>query len=107
MCWACEEQDLWWRYQLELAVVRGVIPEGLEPADFEAYGLPVPGSAEAAALLALQSATGEPALSAEPASARPAEDDAMQPATRAAAKIAAKPSAQPANAFVCEPADRE
>jgi hypothetical protein len=42
MCWACEEQDLWWRYQLELAVERGVIPEGFEPADFEAYGLPVP-----------------------------------------------------------------
>jgi len=42
VCWACEEQDLWWRYQLELAVARGVIPEGFEPADFEAYGLPVP-----------------------------------------------------------------
>src|SRR5437660_1334725 len=24
MCWACEEQDLWLRYQLELAVARGV-----------------------------------------------------------------------------------
>jgi hypothetical protein len=44
MCWACEEQTLWWREQLELAVARGVIPEGFEPADFEAYGLPVPGS---------------------------------------------------------------
>jgi hypothetical protein len=47
MCWACEEQDLWRSYQLELAVARGVIPEGFEPADFEAAGLPVPGRAQA------------------------------------------------------------
>jgi hypothetical protein len=43
MCWACEEQDMLYRYHLELAVARGVIPEGFEPADFEAAGLPVPG----------------------------------------------------------------
>jgi hypothetical protein len=44
MCWACEEQDaMLWRYHLEMAVERGEIPEGLEPADFEAAGLPVPG----------------------------------------------------------------
>jgi hypothetical protein len=43
MCWACEEQDMLYRYQLELAVARGVMPEGFEAADFEAAGLPVPG----------------------------------------------------------------
>jgi hypothetical protein len=44
MCLACEEQEaLLWRYHLEMAVERGEIPEGMEPADFEAAGLPVPG----------------------------------------------------------------
>jgi hypothetical protein len=45
MCWACEEEAMYFRYQLELAVERGEIPEGFEPADFEAAGLPVPGRA--------------------------------------------------------------
>jgi hypothetical protein len=43
MCWACEEQDLLFRYELELAVARGVIPDGFTAEDFEAAGLPVPG----------------------------------------------------------------
>lgn len=42
MCWACEEEALWRRYQLEVAVERGEIPPGYEPEDFEAAGLPVP-----------------------------------------------------------------
>jgi hypothetical protein len=42
MCWACEEEALWRRYQLEVAVERGEIPPGFEPEDFEAAGLPVP-----------------------------------------------------------------
>jgi len=48
MCWACEEEAMFFRYQLELAVERGEIPEGFEPADFEAAGLPVPGRRQAA-----------------------------------------------------------
>jgi hypothetical protein len=43
MCLACEEEAMFWRYQLEIAVERGEIPQGFEPADFEAAGLPVPG----------------------------------------------------------------
>jgi hypothetical protein len=42
MCWACEEEAMWRRYQLEVAVERGEIPPGFEPEDFEAAGLPVP-----------------------------------------------------------------
>jgi hypothetical protein len=42
MCWACEEQDLLYRYEMEMAVARGVMPEGFTAADFEAAGLPVP-----------------------------------------------------------------
>jgi hypothetical protein len=45
MCWACEEQDLMYRYELEMAVARGVMPEGFTAADFEAAGLPVPSQA--------------------------------------------------------------
>jgi hypothetical protein len=55
MCWACEEDAAFRRYQLELAVERGVIPEGFEPADFEAAGLPVPGR-KAPAQMPLKSA---------------------------------------------------
>jgi hypothetical protein len=47
MCWACEEQDLMYRYELEMAVARGVMPEGFTAADFEAAGLPVPGKPRA------------------------------------------------------------
>ncbi len=47
MCWACEEEELFLRYQLELAVARGVMPPGFEPADFELRGLPVPGQGKA------------------------------------------------------------
>jgi len=50
MCWACEEQDLLYRYQLEMAVARGVMPEGFTAADFEAAGLPVPGRAKSSTL---------------------------------------------------------
>jgi hypothetical protein len=42
MCLACEEEAMFFRYQLELAVARDEMPEGFEPADFEAAGLPVP-----------------------------------------------------------------
>ena len=42
MCWACEEDALWRRYHLEMAVKDDVIPPGFEPEDFEAAGFPVP-----------------------------------------------------------------
>jgi hypothetical protein len=56
MCWACEEQDLMYRYELEMAVARDVMPEGFTAADFEAAGLPVPGKSQA---------SSEPAKSAK------------------------------------------
>jgi hypothetical protein len=40
---ACDEDALWRRYWLEVAVAEDVMPPGLEAADFEAAGLPVPG----------------------------------------------------------------
>jgi hypothetical protein len=46
---ACEEQAMMWRYDLEVAVLRGEIQAGFEPADFEAAGLPVSGRAQPAA----------------------------------------------------------
>ena len=35
-----------YRYELEMAVARGVMPEGFAAADFEAAGLPVPGKSQ-------------------------------------------------------------
>jgi hypothetical protein len=58
MCWACEEQDLMYRYELEMAVARGVMPEGFTAADFEAAGLPVPGTSQV---------SSKPTKSAKPA----------------------------------------
>jgi hypothetical protein len=52
MCLACEEEALFFRYQLELAVAHDEIPDGFEPADFEAAGLPVPSRRQAAQPLA-------------------------------------------------------
>ena len=57
MCRACEEQDLMYRYELEMAVARGVMPEGFTAADFEAAGLPVPRKPQA---------SSSPAKSANP-----------------------------------------
>ena len=57
MCLACEEEAMFWRYQLELAVERGEIPEGFEPADFEAAGLPVPARRAAAPVSAARGFT--------------------------------------------------
>ena len=42
MCWACEEEALWRRYQMQVAVEDDIIPPGFKPEDFEAAGLPVP-----------------------------------------------------------------
>ena len=35
-----------YRYELEMAVARGVMPEGFTAAEFEAAGLPVPGKSQ-------------------------------------------------------------
>lgn len=107
MCLACEEQALWWRYQLELAVTRGVIPDGVEAADFEALGLPVPGSPEAVALLAAHPPVGEAIAPADEPSTQVAPAGTAVPTITPAAQRGARPGRQPADAFVCEPADSE
>ena len=48
MCWACEEEALWRRYHMQVAVEDDIMPPGFEPADFEAAGLPVPSKRAAA-----------------------------------------------------------
>jgi hypothetical protein len=77
MCWACEEQELLYRYELEVAVARGVMPEGFTAADFEAAGLPVPGQTQAQ--------QAQPEQKAQPA----------------------KSPLKRANAFVCDEPDKE
>jgi hypothetical protein len=61
MCWACEEQDLMYRYELEMAVARDVMPEGFTAADFEAAGLPVPGKSQVSSEPAKSAKSTKPA----------------------------------------------
>jgi hypothetical protein len=49
MCWACEEDTMWRRYLMQVAATHDAIPEGLEAADFEAAGVPLPGTPAAKA----------------------------------------------------------
>ncbi|MGH6769150.1 MAG: hypothetical protein ACRECO_09040 [Xanthobacteraceae bacterium] len=58
MCWACEEEALWRRYLMQVAATQDAIPEGLEPADFEMAGVPLPGTA-AARMLGAESAADQ------------------------------------------------
>ena len=51
-----------YRYELEMAVARGVMPEGFAAADFEAAGLPVPGKSPVSSELT-KSAKGTKAAS--------------------------------------------
>jgi hypothetical protein len=66
MCWACEEQDLMYRYELEMAVARGVMPEGFTAADFEAAGLPVPGQSQVSSRPAERVGRAKPVKPANP-----------------------------------------
>jgi hypothetical protein len=55
MCWACEQDALWRNYLLQVAATQDAIPEGLDAADFEMAGVPLPGTA-AAKMLGAESA---------------------------------------------------
>jgi len=49
-----------YRYELEMAVARGVMPEGFTAADFEAAGLPVPAKSQASSKLAKSARPANP-----------------------------------------------
>ena len=46
MCMACEEADMYYRWQLVEQIAKGVMPEGLTADDLTRLGLPQPGEIE-------------------------------------------------------------
>jgi hypothetical protein len=46
MCLACEEADLFYRWQLLQQIAKGVMPEGVTEAELRAMGLPLPDEVE-------------------------------------------------------------
>jgi len=43
MCLACEEAEMFFRYQLLEQIAHGTMPEGYTADDLKAMGLPLPG----------------------------------------------------------------
>ena len=43
MCLACEEAEMYYRYQLLEQIAHGEMPAGLTAEDLKAMGLPLPG----------------------------------------------------------------
>ena len=81
MCQACEEQDQFYRQYFGAMLARGIMPEGIDPADLEALGLDIPPE--------LKYALG-----------------ANTPA-KAAAQRPSPDSATPTNTFDCDSPDQE
>jgi hypothetical protein len=46
MCLACEEADLYYRWQLIQQIAKGEMPEGHDENDLKLMGLPLPGEIE-------------------------------------------------------------
>ena len=81
MCMACEEADMYYRWQLLETIAKGEMPRGMTEEDLRAMEMPVPGEIE---------------LIEEP--------DGRVIIRKVAA---AKRPAKPADAFVCDTPDNE
>jgi hypothetical protein len=46
MCMACEQADMFYRWQLLEQIAKGVMPEGVSEEDLRAMGLPLPSEVE-------------------------------------------------------------
>jgi hypothetical protein len=46
MCLACEEADMYYKWQLIQQIAKGEMPEGHSEDDLRALGLPLPGEIE-------------------------------------------------------------
>ena len=46
MCLACEEADMYYRWQLLQQIAKGDMPEGVSEDDLRLMGLPLPGEIE-------------------------------------------------------------
>lgn len=46
MCMACEEAEMYYRWQMLEQIAKGVLPEGMTEEDLRAMDMPVPGEIE-------------------------------------------------------------
>ncbi len=46
MCMACEEAEMYYRWQMLEQIAKGVMPEGMTEEDLRAMDMPVPGEIE-------------------------------------------------------------
>ena len=119
MCWACEEEAIWRRYQLAMAVERDEIPPGFEPADFEWAGLPVPSKRAAPTpdesnlggslpLIPAQAGIQNGNASTQPSPGGVSAGDTGSPPARGQAGDGASPKHKPAvNPFACDTPDHK
>jgi hypothetical protein len=105
---ACEEAELYYRWQLLEQIAKGEMPEGMTEADLRAMELPVPGEVEL-----IEKPDGSLVIrKVEAKEATTAPDDKASTPASAKAKSAAKAKAKKAsaakagkakaNAFVCD-----
>ena len=87
MCMACEEADLYYRWQMLETIARGKMPEGMTEDDLRAMEMPLPGEIEI-----VEEPNGEILIRKVEKPAKPAKP----------AKKKAK-----ASAFVCDSPDGE
>ena len=85
MCMACEEAEMYYRWQMLEQIAKGVMPEGMTEDDLRAMEMPVPGEIEM-----LEEPDGRVII-------RRVEKPAASP----------KKAASKASAFVCDSPDGE
>jgi hypothetical protein len=98
---ACEEAELYYRWQLLEQIAKGEMPAGMTEADLRAMELPVPGEVEL-----IEKPDGSLVIrkaEAREATTAPADAKAKSAARAKAKKTAAtKAGKAKANAFVCD-----
>ena len=90
MCMACEEAELYYRWQMLEQIAKGQMPPGMTEADLRAMEMPLPGEVEI-----VEEADGSVSIR---------QVKTPKPAVRAKGRKA-KPAK--ANAFVCDSPDGE
>ena len=90
MCMACEEAQMYYRWQLLEQIAKGEMPEGMTAEDLIAMEMPLPGEVEM-----VEDADGSMVIRR-----------VAKPAAATSAKRKAKTN-QKANAFVCDTPDEQ
>ncbi len=102
MCMACEEADLYYRWQMLETIAKGEMPPGMTADDLRAMEMPLPGEIE---LIEKPDGTQviRKVVAAEATIAPKAKPSAKaKSAAKAKAKKATARASAKANAFVCD-----